>query len=178
MQKTTFITFSSLACLLLVACAKKEIDPITLIPQEEGDQIYKRISANWDENGDGKASCEDIVLGRQALFKALDLNNDQIMQPAEYRLAKFEDKSFVFFDYKKADTDESNHITFNEFSAVPNSLFQGLDTDGSCLVSREEALRSEIAAIQSGERRGSRKKDNRRSRQTSPDDELLPIPEE
>lgn len=176
MQKNRLILLLSTTCLLLGACSKKQIDPISKIPPERAEQIYNRVIREWDENKDGKASCEDVAIRRQALFKIVDADKSGDLWPGEYRLAKFEDRSFHFFEFPKADTDESGRVELREFLAIPPSRFQGFDADSDCLISKEEALRAEIAAIQSGERRKSAKSE--KNTKTKEDiEELLPIPD-
>ncbi|MCK0068615.1 MULTISPECIES: hypothetical protein [Kordiimonas] len=176
MHKNKLFISISTACILLGACSKKDIDPITQIPPARAEQIYNRVVREWDENKDGKASCEDVAVRRRALFKVVDADKSGDLWPGEYRLAKFEDRSFHFFEFPKADVDESGRIELDEFIAIPPSRFQGFDADSDCLISKEEALRAEIAAIRSGERRRSAKSEKNKKNDEKVE-ELLPIPD-
>ncbi len=176
-QKTKLLLLLSATSVFLGACSKKEIDPISQIPPERAAQIYDRVTKEWDENRDGTATCADIAIRRRALFNIVDADKNGNLWPGEYRLAKFEDKSFLFFEFPVADTNDSSRIELTEFLAVPHSKFQGIDANSDCIISKEEALRSEVAAIRSGERRrpvGAGKPNNKRDEE---DEILLPIPE-
>lgn len=176
LKNKLFISSVSLACILLGACSTKKEDPIKKIPPARAEQIYNRVIRQWDENKDGAATCADVAVRREALFKIVDADKSGDLWPGEYRLAKFEDRSFHFFEFPKADVDESGRIELREFLAIPPSRFQGFDSNSDCIISKEEALRAEIAAIRSGERRRSAKKESEK-KDGKDVEELLPIPD-
>lgn len=134
------------ACILaLAACTKKKPDPVESIPHEKIERALERLIAQWDYDNDGAATCADIRILRRTQFKKLDANLNNRLSEAEYRAVNFEDKSFVFYEFKMLDLDASNFIDLNEFTAVSHSEFRGLDKDNDCTLGMRDAAYSIIA---------------------------------
>lgn len=143
-----FITVG--ACLILAACAGKPDRPRRSGPPqmeldeearaEQSQQVYRRFVERWDYNQDGEATCDDISLQRSRLFRMLDEDKDGRLTSGEYRHAKFEDKSFLFFDFLRVDMNGTNSIEPEELVAVPHSQFLNADSDGDCYISPDEAI--------------------------------------
>lgn len=141
-------------CLILTACTKR--GPERKLPTLEPEQrlkIHKNLIKSWDTNKDGIATCDDVLENRNILFDQLDTNNDGVLRKGEYRLAAFEDKSFVFIEFDTADTDVSGRVDRAEFTIIPNRRFQGIDRDGNCLLDEDEAV---FAALTDRSRIGAR----------------------
>jgi hypothetical protein len=140
---------------VISACATKRGQEPKLpdLKPEQRLQIHKNLIKSWDTNKDGVATCDDILETRASMFKELDTNRDGVLRKGEYRLAAFEDKSFVFIDFDKADTDLSGRVDRMEFIAIPNRSFQGIDRDSNCLLDEEEAI---IATLSDRSRLGAR----------------------
>ncbi|SDE50380.1 hypothetical protein [Kordiimonas lacus] len=107
---------------------------------ERVQQVYRQYVERWDYNGDGEATCEDINVQRSRLFRVLDENKDGKLVSGEYRHAKFEDKSFMFFDFLRVDTNGTAAVELEELVAVPHSQFLNADNDGDCYISPPEAM--------------------------------------
>ncbi len=140
--------------LLLTACARggPEKKLPTLKP-EQRERIHKNLIKSWDSNKDGQATCDDVLANRNDLFDQIDANQDNLLRKGEYRLAAFEDKSFVFIDFDAADVDLSGKVDRAEFTIIPNSSFQGIDRDGNCLLDEQESV---LAAFADRSRLGAR----------------------
>lgn len=132
----------ALCGLAIAACSKKQIDPVETIPADRISKAHKRLIAQWDHNNDGQATCADIAVLRRQQFQKLDLDSNQYLNEKEYRLVNFEDKSFVFHDFKKLDIDVSGAIDLSEFVAVSHSEFRGLDKDNNCTIGIRDAAYS------------------------------------
>jgi hypothetical protein len=102
--------------------------------------LVARYTERWDANNDGVATCDDVNLTRSRLFRILDEDKDGVLTPAEYRHSRFEDKSFMFFDFMTVDKDHDGSVSVEELAAVPNSQFLAADKDDNCRISPEEAL--------------------------------------
>lgn len=136
------------ASLTLGACANKgprgpernrpDMDPEARTERME--HIYKQFVSRWDYNEDGMASCDDIKTQRSRLFKQLDDDKDGTLTSGEYKYAKFEDKSFMFFDFLRVDKNASGVIELDELTEVPHSQFLHADKDGNCTISPPEAM--------------------------------------
>lgn len=134
------------ACsLALIACTKKQPDPVETIPTERINQALKRLVTKWDYNNDGQATCADITVLRRQQFSKLDADVNNRLSQKEYRTANFEDKSFVFHDFAKLDEDVSGMIELGEFVAVSHSEFRGLDKDNNCTLGQRDAAYSILA---------------------------------
>ncbi|MFC4347891.1 hypothetical protein ACFO5Q_08555 [Kordiimonas lipolytica] len=107
---------------------------------ERVEQVYRLYVERWDYNGDGEATCDDINVQRSRLFRMLDQNKDGKLVSGEYRHAKFEDKSFMFFDFLRVDTNGTGAVELEEMEAVPHSQFLNADGDGNCTISPHEAM--------------------------------------
>jgi len=129
----------AVSSLLLVACAKKTPDPTADIPPDLVNKALRDFTQRWDLDGDGKATCGDIALLRERQFMRLDSNRDGRLSPLEYRAINFEDNSFVFFEFKTVDIDQTASIELAEFSAVSHSLFRGTDKDNDCVIGYRDA---------------------------------------
>ena len=114
--------------------------------------LVARYTERWDSNNDGIASCDDLGLSRSRLFRMLDEDNDGLLSTGEYRHAKFEGKSFMFFDFMAVDKDHSAAISVEELVAVPNSQFLAADKDHDCRISPEEAMAAMREMRMGGER--------------------------
>jgi hypothetical protein len=144
----------------LGACASKGPERPKVTPEQSA-RIYRNLIKSWDSNGDGAATCADVELNRRALFTKLDANGDKLLRKGEYRLASFDDKSFVFIEFETADIDESRRIDLNEFLLLPNRSFQGIDRDSNCELDEEEAV---IAALADRSRLGARGDEDKKQR--------------
>jgi len=148
MRKPQTILILAGAAALLSACAQKgpermarggqQMDPEQRAERME--RVYTEFVARWDYNGDGKASCDDINLQRSRLFRLLDEDRDGALTSGEYRHAKFEDKSFMFFDFLRVDADGAGGVDVDELAGVPHSQFLNADKDGNCIINRQEAI--------------------------------------
>ncbi len=107
---------------------------------ERVQQVYSQFVSRWDYNQDGEATCDDISVQRSRLFRVLDENKDGKLVSGEYRHAKFEDKSFMFFDFLRVDTNDTGAVELEELVAVPHSQFLNADRDGDCYISPPEAM--------------------------------------
>lgn len=137
------------ASITLTACANKRPDERRGPPPGMQDEhldpermraLTAHYTERWDSNNDGVATCDDISLTRSRLFRILDENKDGILNSTEYRHAKFEDKSFLFFDFPTVDKDHDGEVSVEELVAVPNSQFLAADKDGDCRISPDEAM--------------------------------------
>jgi len=138
--------------LCMTACASNRRPERPEVSPERKQSLYSRMIDKWDINRDGIVTCDDVAAVRRALFSTLDTDDNEVLSPKEYRFAQFEDKSFLFYPYEKANTRNTNDIDFAEFSAVPHTEFAGIDRNKDCTVSVDEAayaLRDEFR-----ERRG------------------------
>lgn len=153
-----------LACsaALLSACASNKRPER---PEREGrdpgriEHLYNQFVARWDYNEDGVATCDDIRVKRARLFRLLDEDKDDFLSSREYRYAKFEDKSFLFFPMDRVDSNTSASVDVEEFVAVPHSEFLNMDEDGNCEISQNEAIttmRETMAGQGDGGGRGSK----------------------
>jgi len=151
------------ASLALGACASKgpergarpdrpEIDPEARAERME--QIYRQFVDRWDYNQDGEATCDDIDTQRSRLFRTLDEDKDGELTSGEYRHAKFEDKSFMFFDFLRVDTNASGRVELEELAAVPHSQFLNADKDDDCSISPPEAMAVVRESMMQGGRGG------------------------
>lgn len=149
----------SCASVALAACAsnkgperseRRPMDP------EQMERVYNRFVERWDYNQDGMATCDDIAIQRSRLFKRLDTDTNGELSSSEYRYAKFEDKSFMFFTHDRVDTDASTTINVDEFVAVTHSEFLNMDQDGDCLINQREAMMAMRDLRGGGSERGSR----------------------
>jgi|GEM_PF-1655436 len=107
---------------------------------ERVEQVYRQYVERWDYNQDGEATCDDIELQRSRLFRMLDEDKDGKLTSSEYRHAKFEDKSFMFFDFLRVDTNGRGAVELEELVAVPHSQFLNADENGDCYISPPEAM--------------------------------------
>jgi len=149
------------------------------IPPERLQELYHQMIDRWDYDGDGKATCRDMDLQRQRLFKLLDKDKDGVLGPTEYRLAKFEDKTFMFYGFLRVDADSSGTISLAELSKIPHSQFNAADKDHNCEISEPEAieaLREANAGMLPGGREGGRPRGGHRQAPNDDDGGLLPIP--
>jgi len=134
----------SLVAALIGACASKrghERQRPQMKP-ERIERLYAQFVTHWDFNRDKQITCDDINLQRTQLFARLDIDNNGELGSGEYRFAKFEDKSFMFFALDQIDTNASSTITIKEFTAVSHSEFLSIDKNHDCLISKEEAMAS------------------------------------
>ena len=122
---------------VLSACSSKkgphqphQIDPARI------ERLYADFIARWDYNQDGLATCEDISVKRSRL----DEDWDGYLTSREYRHARFEDKSFMFYEMSRIDSDANRLVTLAEFMAVPHSQFLNMDLDKNCTINRQEAV--------------------------------------
>ncbi len=129
------------AAIVLGACSPQKgphqdrhIDP------ERIERLYADFINRWDYNQDGFATCDDIAVKRSRLFKRLDEDNNGTLSSREYRHARFEDKSFMFYEMDRIDSNGSTTIEIEEFMGVAHSQFLNMDKDGDCTLSRREAL--------------------------------------
>ncbi|MBL4638903.1 MAG: hypothetical protein JKY57_00055 [Kordiimonadaceae bacterium] len=163
-----------MGCLIVSACAKKEPNPIEAIPTKVIDRALVRLVAQWDYNKDGAATCEDISVLRHRQFGKLDKDGNRGLSEKEYRSVNFEDKSFVFHEFSALDIDASNMITLSEFVGVSHSEFRGLDQNDDCILDRNDAAYSVLAARARGlGRKGPAKKQENSRRQKA--EELEPF---
>lgn len=140
MNTKTMILLCSTA-LILNACASQK--GLENRPPRDSKHL-ERLSANfinrWDYNEDGNATCDDILVQRSRLFKRLDEDNNGELNSREYRHARFEDKSFMFYEIDRIDGNGSTTVDLNEFIAVTHSQFFNIDKNADCTIDRQEAL--------------------------------------
>jgi len=131
------------AAALVSACASNEKhdhpEQHQMDPQRM-EHIYLQFVERWDYNEDGQATCDDVAVKRSRLFKRLDEDKSGDLTSGEFRYAKFEDKSFMFFPLDRVDTNASATIDVDEFVAVSNSSFLHADKDKNCVISEQEAM--------------------------------------
>ena len=145
--------------LTLAACAgrgDREPERRPLSPEQRTEMI-ERFTARWDHDGSGAVTCADVAFERASLFTLLDADENEELASAEYRYAKFEDKSFLFHLFDDVDADHSGAISLQELQDVKHSQFASVDRDGNCIVSEEEAveaMREQIRERRRGEGRG------------------------
>jgi hypothetical protein len=108
--------------------------------QERMEIIHRQFVDRWDYDQDGAATCDDIKTQRSRLFRQLDEDKDGTLTSGEYRHAKFEDKSFMFFDFLRVDTNANGTVELEEMTEVPHSQFLSADKDGDCYISAPEAM--------------------------------------
>ena len=162
-----------LTTLVLGACTKRRPEQkLPAIEPAERIKIHKNLIKSWDTNNDGSATCDDILETRALLFNQLDANKDGALRKGEYRLAAFEDKSFVFIDFDKADIDLSGQIDRAEFIAIPHRSFQGIDRDSNCLLDEEEAIFATLSDRSRLGIRGQEDKKKERSRRGGKIDDI------
>jgi hypothetical protein len=104
------------------------------------EQVYTRFVERWDYNEDGMATCDDVAVQRSRLFKRIDDDKDGLLESGEFRYAKFEDKSFLFFPFDRVDADATGGIDVDEFVAVSHSEFLNIDKNHDCTISQREAM--------------------------------------
>lgn len=142
MNKTVsrvILAFTTLS--LLAGCANnrgERRERPELSPERKA-EMYERFVRRWDLNADNQVTCLDVTLQRRALFSVLDKNYDEQLAPNEYRFAKFEDKSFLFYLFTEVDKDTSGAVSLRELDSVTHSEFASLDKDGDCVISELEA---------------------------------------
>lgn len=155
----------------LTACASRRKAPERPpLKPEQKQTLYNRLVTRWDFDKDGAVTCNDITVQRRSLFIELDTDNNDLLSVSEYRFARFEDKSYLFYTYQEVDIDKAPGLSFTEFNAVSHSQFVGFDRDKNCTVSIDEAsdaLRSQL------EERGPKERPGRRDQ---PDVEILKPP--
>lgn len=110
--------------------------------EEKMEKVYRQFVQRWDYNEDGEATCDDVNTQRSRLFRALDEDGNGELTSGEYRHAKFEDKSFMFFDFMRVDTNASGKVELEELIAVPHSQFLNADKNKDCSISRDEVMAS------------------------------------
>ncbi len=108
--------------------------------EQKMEQVYRQFVQRWDYNEDGEATCDDISTQRSRLFRALDEDGNGELTSGEYRHAKFEDKSFMFFDFLRVDTNSTGKVELEEIIAVPHSQFLNADKNKDCSISPDEAM--------------------------------------
>lgn len=148
--------------LSLTACAgrgDRGPERPTLSPERRA-ELAERFTVRWDHDRDGIVTCADVAFERASLFTLLDTDENKELASAEYRYAKFEDKSFLFHLFDDVDIDHSGSISLQELQEVSHSQFASVDKDGNCIVSEEEAVEAmrEQARTrrEGGERQGER----------------------
>lgn len=144
-KRTLLLMFSALS---ISACAshgpdrhkgpRMEMDPAKMEARRE--EMQTRFLAKWDYDEDGLVTCDDIALKRSRLFRQLDSDNDGFLTSGEYRYAKFEDKTFLFYDFLTTNKNGDGGVDVDEFVAVPHSAFQRMDADSDCIVSPHEMM--------------------------------------
>ncbi|WP_417450538.1 hypothetical protein [Kordiimonas sp.] len=137
------------AAMLLASCASSRSDKQQRHPQIDKDMDPARMEAivsqyidRWDYNNDGAATCEDINVSRSRLFRLLDEDKNAVLTSGEYRHAKFEDKSFLFFYFIRIDSNGDGAVSLDEVIAVPHSQFMAVDKNADCSISPQEAMAS------------------------------------
>lgn len=136
MMKHKALILLCCSTLLATACSQQKNRP----DPDKLQQLYANFIDRWDFNEDGSATCEDISVQRSRLFKHLDENDDGFLTSREYRHARYEDKSFMFFTLDRVDTNNSFNISLEEFVRVPHSQFLNMDKDDDCRLNKHEAM--------------------------------------
>lgn len=163
-MKTKSLIILCAAAVTLGACASnKGPERHPQVDKQRMARLYNTFISRWDFNEDGSATCDDISTQRSRLFRRLDEDQNGQLTSREYRHARFEDKSFMFFTVDRVDTNSNTTIDADEFVAVPHSQFLNMDQDNDCFIDQHEALtamreRNPDAALQ---RRGNGSKDSR-----------------
>jgi len=140
-MRVTSVICLGITIALLAGCAsekrpknKRQIDP------DRAERLYNKFVQRLDFNEDGTVACNDIYVQRARLFNRLDTDESETLTSSEYRLAKFEDKDFLFFDFDRADKNVSKLIELEEFTAISDSEFLSMDKNCDCSISKQEAL--------------------------------------
>ena len=138
---TKSFSLTLILTLSLSACAGRDRGPERpVLSPERRAELAERFTRQWDHDRDGVVTCADLAFERAVLFTLLDTDNNEELASAEYRYAKFEDKSFLFHLFDDVDTDHSGAISLQELQNVSHSQFASVDRDGNCIVSEEEAV--------------------------------------
>ena len=148
--KTVILLICTTALVSACASNKRQGQPRRHMDPVRMERVYIQFVERWDFNEDGVATCDDIGVQRSRLFNQLDGDKNGELTRSEYRYAKFEDKSFLFFPIDRVDTNASATVNVDEFVAVFHSEFLNIDQDHDCQISQREAVVA-MRAIQGGE---------------------------
>ncbi|MEX0299786.1 MAG: hypothetical protein AB3N28_12015 [Kordiimonas sp.] len=140
MNSKALILLCTMAVALSACASKKPSRQDRHFNPERIERLYTDFISRWDYNQDGLATCDDILVKRSRLFKRLDEDQDGVLTSREYRHARFEDKSFMFFEMDRIDSNGSTTVEIKEFIDVPHSQFINMDKDGNCTLNKREAL--------------------------------------
>lgn len=56
-----------------------------MVPASAENAFSSHLMQNWDENGDGKVTLQEVLQRREALFASFDANEDGFLDPAEMK---------------------------------------------------------------------------------------------
>lgn len=140
MNSKALILLCTTAIILSACASKKGPRQNRQMNPERIERLYKDFVARWDYNQDGLATCDDISVKRSRLFKRLDEDKNGTLSSREYRHARFEDKSFMFYEMSRIDSNGSTAVEINEFMGVAHSQFLNMDKDNDCTLSKREVL--------------------------------------
>lgn len=56
-----------------------------LVPATASNTFQDHLTTNWDENGDGRISLQEVLQRREALFASFDANDDGFLDPGEVK---------------------------------------------------------------------------------------------
>ncbi len=173
---------STVALLLLTgiitACASNTKE--RPIPPEAQQKMFQELTHKLDFDRDGTATCTDIEKARTHTFQSVDKNADSVLISSEYRLAKFEDRAYFFYEFNQLDTSNDHRISLNEYLSVPKSEFTAIDQDGDCTINQPEAvayLKSTLRDRSKGDGKGRKNQSkNKGKRQPSRGQDDITIP--
>jgi Ca2+-binding EF-hand superfamily protein len=123
----------------LAGCAgERHWSPIAA-PRSEDWHTGKMMIANFDNNGDGTVTREELEAGLRQNFRQADTNGDGRLDAGEVeaanqrRIALDESTAIPLIDWN-----QDGYVDFNEFSAGIRSQFLQLDLNGDGKVTIDE----------------------------------------
>lgn len=114
---------------------------MSAIAGEEGKQ-----RPNFDLNGDGSVSTEELSQHRQAMFAKMDLNSDGNLtreEMTEYKAKmKAEREANKKDRFDRADANEDGQISAEEFAASSDGIAKRMDRNGDGTIDRREMFKA------------------------------------
>ncbi len=100
---------------------------------------------NFDDNGDGQVTLEEIILKRGEILYMFDQNEDGILDSAEYDL----------FDETRAADQAANHAPgYGQTAGAKAMSREVTDVNGDGVVTREEFIQTSTAWFEMKDRNG------------------------